>query len=475
MIRIYFDWSVVSNFKKDEFAEIREFIAEHKDYLQFPYSPAHFKDLMKSYNSDNEYFSQDLQNLEYLSEKHLLRWGKDGIEVLFGTPQEYFQEEIENEDIFSMMDIEKIFDDLDSDDLEFGKFGTLIKSLYQSVPTGIEITDENREMLQKMFPNIDKNSSMWDLMKDITPFSKKLLTEKEYYKDFRKTIGDKGFKLDPNSGNWDVDEVIKNIDNFLQKQNTKLTFREYVSTCFNHKKEPVNRFEYYTTAYLLLDIIGYKSDNLPKPTDNMQNIQSDAEHSFYSAHCDYFVVMDKKLTTKTRVLFKEFNIPTIVISPKELIETIKKKIHFIDPNNNFINEAVGLFDKENIVEMYEKSEEMEVHTLAFKLPIFYFNFFNYAIYQNYADQKAFVLTFKKVFKNYSSFIYYTESERLIDRVCNFFGYEDNQEHIIKKQEFVYGDKEVSFLWNFDDGIIKLEKDSETRRPLLTYIVLISEK
>lgn len=105
MIRIYFDWSVVSNFKKEEFAEIREFIAEHKDYLQFPYSPAHFKDLMKSYSLENEHFNQDLQNLEYLSEKHLLRWGKDGIEVLFGTPKEYFQGEKDSEDIFSMMDM----------------------------------------------------------------------------------------------------------------------------------------------------------------------------------------------------------------------------------------------------------------------------------------------------------------------------------------------------------------------------------
>lgn len=151
MIRIYLDWSVVSNFKKDEFIEIREFISKHKDYLQFPYSPAHFKDLMKSYSSDNEYFNQDLQNLEYLSEKHLLRWGKDGIEVLFGTPQEYFAGEKDSDDIFSMMDIEKIFSDLDDDDFGIGKFGTLIKSLYQLMPTGIEITDENKEILKKCF------------------------------------------------------------------------------------------------------------------------------------------------------------------------------------------------------------------------------------------------------------------------------------------------------------------------------------
>ncbi len=475
MIRIYLDWSVVSNFKKDEFAEIREFISQHKDYLQFPYSPAHFKDLMKSYNSDNEYFDQDLQNLEYLSEKHLLRWGKDGIEVLFGTPQEYFEGEKDSEDIFSMMDIEKIFSVLDDDDFGIGKFGALIKSLYQLIPTGIEITDENKEILQKMFPNIYNNSSMWDLMKDVTPFSKKLLTEKEYYKDFRKTISDKGFKLEPNSGNWSVDEVFNNIDSFLQKQNAKLTFREYVNTFFKNRKEPVNRFEFYTTAYLLLDMIGYKPDNLPKPTDNMQNIQNDAEHSFYSAHCDYFVVVDKKLTIKTKVLFKEFNIPTVVISPKEFIDAIKSKLHFIDTNKHFVNEAIDFLEKEDIVETYEKGEEMEVDTFAFKLPIFYFNFFNYAVYQNYSDQNAFVLTFKRVFKNYSNFIYYTEAERLIDRICNFFGYDNNQEHLDKRQEFVYGNREVAFIWNFEGGLIRLEKDLETHRPLLTYIVLTKEK
>ncbi len=474
MIRIYLDWNVVSNFKKEDFKEIREFIFEHKDCLQFPYTPAHFKDLMKSFNTENPHFTQDLNNLEYLSEKHLLRWGTDGIEVLFGTPQEYFEGEKQNEDIFSMMDIEKIFNDFDENEFGIGKFGTLLKTLYQLQPSGIEINDDNREMLKNMFPNIDDNSTMWDLMKDITPFTQKLLTEKEYFKDLRKTISDKGFKLEPNSGNWSTDEVFKNIDSFLQKQNTKLTFLEYVNSCFKHKKEGVNKYEYYTTAYLLLDIIGYKSDRLPKPTDNMQNIQTDAEHSFYSAYCDYFVVLDKKLTTKTKVLFKEFNIPTEVISPSEFIDKIKSKIHFINTEKHIISEALELLKNENIVEAYEKSDEIETETYAFKLPLFYFNFFNYTIYQNYSEQNTCILTFKKVFKNYSTFIFYTETERLIDRICNFFGYEDNEEFKIKKNEFVYGDNAVVFMWNYESGIIKLEKDNESRRPELTYIVRTSE-
>lgn len=362
-----------------------------------------------------------------------------------------------------MMDIEKILND-------FGvrKSGRSIKSMYQLMSTEFKIADENREVLQKMFPNIESNSSMWDLIKDAVHFSKKLLTKKEYFKDFRR----KCFKLDLNSGNWEVNQVIKNIDNFFKKQNINLTFNEYVKTCLKYKKKPVNRFDYYTTAYLLLDMIGYKADDLPKPTDNMQNIQNDAEHSFYSAYCDYFVSTDKKLIIKTKVLFNEFNIPTTVISPKELIETVKNKIHIIDKNKHFVNEAFGLIKNENIEEI---DEETQVSAFLFKLPIFHFNFFNYAIFQNYEEENTFVLTFIKVFKNYSDFLYYTEVERLLDRVCNFFGYENNQEYVDKKNKFIHGDEVTVFMWDFEVCNIQLEKDIETNMPILTYIVLTNEK
>lgn len=475
MIRVYLDWNVISNYKLQEFSVLREFVESHKEILQFPYSPAHFKDLMKSYRVDNKFFEDDLNNLDYLSERHLLRWGKDGIEVLSASPKEYFEVEKQNEDISSMMDIEKVFNDLDNDDFGIGKIGTLMKTLFQLQPSGIEITDENKEMIQKMFPNLTEFSSMWDVMKDVMPFGQKLLQEREYYKDFRKSIADKGFKLEANSGNWSVVDVIKKIDDFLQKQNTKLTFTEYVDTCFKHKKEPVNRFEYYTTAYLLLDMIGYKPDKLPKPTDNMQNIQNDAEHSFYSAHSDYFVAIDKNLRIKTEVLFKEFNIPTIVLTPNELLETLKSKIHVANTTENFVNEAFDLLLQENIVEKYVKSGEETVDTSFFELPIFYFNFFNYAVYQHYPEQNGFILTFKKLFKNYSSFIYYTEADRLIDRICKFYGIENQEEYLEKKKEFVYGDKEVNITWQFEGGLIILELDTETHRPILTYAVTIPKE
>ncbi|MCT4206551.1 hypothetical protein HZP44_16445 [Elizabethkingia anophelis] len=479
MIRVYFDWNVVSNLKRPEFSELNNFIEEHKEKLLFPYSPAHFRDLMKSYSPDNIHFNTDLEKLNYLSGKHLIRWGKDGIEPLFGTPQEYFQEEeLHTETNFiEAFDFDKIFSDLDENSKELGleNIGAAIKNMFQHLPTGITITEENKEMLSKMFPNLDNNSTMWDFMKDFGPFTQNLLQDGDYYKDFRKTLGDTGFKLEANAGNWSEEEVIDNIDKFLLSLNSNMTFIEYVETSLKHRKEPYTKYDFYTTAYLMLDMIGYKSDKLPKPTDNMQNIQADADHSFYGAHCDYFVAMDKKLMVKSKVLYNKFNIPVKVLTPEEFLNDIRQVIH--DRNNiqNFLEEILSFCTNENIVETHPASEENEIGTHAFKLPIFYFDFFNYVTYQFYEKEKFIFLVFKRVFKNYSRFIYYTEIEKVIDKVCDFFGYEDKEKLEQKKKEFAYGDSSIEFSWQYDRGIIKLKKDEETKRPILVYVIKVVDE
>jgi len=472
MIRVYLDWNVISSLKQPEFKDLKSFISKHKKYLQFPYTPAHFTDLMKSYNPTNQLFKADLDTLEFLSDKHLLRWGKDSVEPLFGTPTEYFETEKDKEDISELMNMEKVFQDLDEslEEMGLGKMCGLMKSLFQLQPSGIDITEENRDIMKKMFPNLKPSSTMWDLMKDIGPFSQKLLQDGEYYKDFRKSMADYGFKLEYNSGNWSYDEVIKNIDDFLLKLGTKITYLEYVETTFKHKKEPVNQYEYYTTAYLMLDMIGYKIDKLPKPTDNMQNIQADGEHSFYGAHCDYFVAIDKKLRIKSKVLYNEFNISTKIIEPKHLISELSEVIDDIENKEDFLNEAIGFCNKESVVEINPTEEVENIETYAFKLPKFYFNYFNYVIYSNYPEQEGFVLTFRKVFKNLSRFIYYTESETLIDSITQYFGYDNMKELEFKKKYFVYGENEVTFDWTFEGGLIRLEREENTKRPTLNYII-----
>lgn len=310
---------------------------------------------------------------------------------------------------------------------------------------------------------------MWDLMKNSGTFTRKLIKDGAYYKDFRKSIAEQGFKLESNSGNWDFDKVIKNIDDFLLGLGTKMTYKQYVESAFQHKKEPLNQYEYYTAAYLMLDMIGYKSDKLPKSTDNMQNIQIDGEHSFYGAHCDYFVAIDKKLRIKSKVLYYEYNIITKVIEPSELIPELKKVIDPIEKKTNFLEETFAFCQKENLVESFF-CEDDNIETFVYRLPIYYFNFFNFVILHKYPAQEVFIFTFKRVFKNFSRFIYYTEAERVIDAVTNFFGYDDKEELKKKKQELVYENQATVFDWAFEGGLIRLENDEENRRPILIYAI-----
>ena len=403
MIRIYLDWNVISNLKKPEYAEIAQFTRENKEYLQFPYSPVHFNDLMKSYSPQNEYFFKDLETLQYLSEKHLLRWEDDRTMPLFVTPREYFEGEKGKEDAVLLMDMDRILSDLDkaSQDYGIGKVGDLLKSLYKSVPCGIEINAENKGILQNMFPNINPNSSMWDMIKDMAPFSKRLLRDRDYYRNLRRTIGEGGFKVDVNSGNWNEEVVFERINTFLTKMHAGKTFFQYVEMISNHQKRPINRHRFFTTAYLLLDMIGYKSDKLPKPTDNMQNIYNDAEHAFYGAHCDFFVASDRNLLTKARVLYRELNISTVVMSPQNYIVSLESVIHKLPRSApELFQDVIKHIEQNNVVESYP---DEEIETYVVKLPVFYLNFFNYVIYQSFKDQNLICFTCKRVFKNYSDF------------------------------------------------------------------------
>jgi len=325
MIRIYLDWSVISNLKKEEYAAIKNFIAANKQHLQFPYSPAHFSDLMKSYRPDteNKYFQEDLAMLEYLSENYLLRWEGENTEGLIATPRNYLEEFLKTDK--NPIDIEKLFDELD-DELSFPIFSSL-KSLLHSFPMGAISTSSNENIIKMLSPNFQADTSFWDFMKNITNFSNRLLGDKIAYKGLRQLSWDNGLKLSADAGNWDFTEVIDRVNLFMSKlplnSTQSWTFLDLVKSSFPNKKEPINSFEFHTTAYLCLDMMGYKSDKLPKPTDSMQNILNDAQHSFYAAHCDFFVVQDKGLAAKTKVLFEELKISTTVISPSEFISTLQ--------------------------------------------------------------------------------------------------------------------------------------------------------
>lgn len=95
------------------------------------------------------------------------------------------------------------------------------------------------------------------------------------------------------------------------------------------------------------------------------------------------------------------------------------------------------------------------------------------VYRYYRSQNGIVLTFKKAFKNYSDFVFYTEVEKLIDRVVSVFGFDDMEKLEEIKKEMVYGDKESEIVWSFNKVAIKLEKDEDSKGLILTYFFALN--
>lgn len=475
MIRIYLDWSVISGLKTEKYATLLQFIKTHKDRLLFVYTPAHFSDLMKSYNPDNIYFNQDLEQLEWLCGNHLLDWINDDWEIPGTTPKIYFEDQLKKHNVTHVDLLQKLLLDSESSDHSIWNFGRLLKEIFIRQPSGIPINDENRSAIHMIFPNISEGASQWELMEAVIPFVKNLENDRDFYKDFRRSLGDQGLKLTDDAGNWNPEKVFENIDLFFKSFNTDLTFKKYVDmTVGFSKREKASIYDYFTTAYLLLDLIGYKPDKLPKPTDSLRNIRTDVEHAFLASRCDFFFTDDKNLIAKAKVLYKEFDIFTQVSTPDEFILAVSGKIHQLNEDGTFIHDALRMLNESVLIEKYlkESDPDLETDMLEYKLPVFYFDFFTKVNVAAYPERRILLMEFYRPYSTHYIFSFHTETQRLIANVLDFFGYQNSPEVEVQIKEFIFDQSQHMFKWEFAFGVVHLLRDPDSREPTLIYTVKV---
>ncbi|WP_028873250.1 hypothetical protein [Psychroserpens burtonensis] len=127
------------------------------------------------------------------------------------------------------------------------------------------------------------------------------------------------FKLDPKSiCNFSVsqlDELIKmiGIGNSIKE------FVEFgLSLRGDTSKNPLTYIDYYTTAYMNLDLIGFYPDSLNE-NGGFSNLLNDSKHSAYGSICKAFITNDNKCYHKSKFLFEYFK------SNSKLIKTCKIK------------------------------------------------------------------------------------------------------------------------------------------------------
>lgn len=276
----------------------------------------------------------------------------------------------------------------------------------------------------------------------------------------------------PPIGNWEIQEinVLDNLHQFLENIQPKMTWQEYIESVFRSNGYRHSIYEHYLFSYLLVDFIGYRSE---KPTKDVEYLLHDAEHSFYGAHCDYFITNKERVGVKSKILYQKFHISTEVLQVDEFINSMDA-IPYQPPHdlNGAIHEAYSFVQQGSAVSFYPKSQEQETEAYLIKLPIFHFNFFNYMLYQKYEKENLLKFTFKRIFENYSKFIFDSEIIALIDDLHRVFGEntgEKNKQDL--KNNFISSNQEeASIVWNLRVLTIVLEKNESPGKVTLTYYV-----
>ena len=127
------------------------------------------------------------------------------------------------------------------------------------------------------------------------------------------------FKTDPkNICNFSVSQ----IDELIRMTGISSSLREFIEFGLQLRggtiNNPLTYIDYYMTAYMSLDLLGYFPDSMNENSD-FNNLLNDSKHSAYGSICKAFITNDNKCYHKTKFLFEYFG------SKSKLIRTCKIK------------------------------------------------------------------------------------------------------------------------------------------------------
>lgn len=461
MKRIYLDWGVVSYLKKDEYAELRDLFLSNKDRLFFVYSPAHLEDLMKS--KGNPLFDDDIKMLSDLVDDHLLDIDKGVVLPYRVTPERFCQVYVDNSSYLSQ-DVDSFLSVIEAASIPGDNSVDLIKA---NMNEAFHIPSEYRayEVFERLLPNLPASPTVKDVMESVRQFMCDMMMNPGSYKSFRTSIHDTGFKLESNAGNWSDGDAIDKITSFLKSQGIDMSFNDYLMQNFHGKKISAN--EFFTSAYCALDLLGFHSDKLPKETNTVRSVTTDAGHAYFAGYCNWFVTADKRLYHKAKALYSHFGVSTRVMTPREATLAIQEEIQ--PWGQNYILSFIkSEFVEEHIEERQVKENDSDVDYVIYRFSHPFLGIFTHAICYRYSDGSS-TFQFKLAFDNYSRFLFYDEVGVIIDTITEFFGLEGISDYESLRKKFVKGRTDVTISWRMDNGVVCVKIDEERLRPELYFV------
>lgn len=330
---IYLDLNVFDQIEKierltPEQAEPYQLILNflHSGELTTVYSDAHIHDLIRGYNNSQlggkDSLNGHLQNLSSITNNLCM--------CLYGQQTDI---KVDYRDIFDF------FNSSLEDSLKYNEtsFSGLISSITNNndievVEKALETTIESMNILlqkafpedmmkafefpiyQKMFPKTYLSGNMSSMFDDMLTLNERISKDPEMYRDFKRMMNPEN-----------ISEFVKVLPEgkTVDKKELKETLKKYDFESLMETYVPKNKtsenewYDKITNLYSQIDFKGYKTDK------EFANMIDDSKHTFYGAHCQFFITNDTRCHYKAKEVYRRLNIGTLVFTPVEFLEYVK--------------------------------------------------------------------------------------------------------------------------------------------------------
>lgn len=460
MTRIYLDSNIYRYLKKSQdnsLNQIKSFLKE--DHIHVFYSPAHLFDLGRD-KTDWKY--KDLLFMEQFTKRNYIELNKENeyVNTTLATPLEAFDSITANP--FESTVYSEALDILDGK-IDDPKVKELMDSTL-NVPIGKnffafqDFDEDTKESLKHYLPSLTEESTVKDLVVGMLEKFKGFYSDPKLWQKAIKS-SQKGLNL---KQDYKIDLNTINFDKKLENTPLATSFVDFVKKIESIQNPESHQKEYgfHIAAYNALNILGL--DNERKI--NFASSLDDAGHSFYAAHCDYFVVNDQQLRMKAKVLYKLLGIETKVLSLEEFgSEIARLKLSDRDLNyQNFLQNL--LYELKNSLILDTPSSFVYPRNYVKYKPIApFFQYFNRM--DKIKDDKdgEFIVLYKE-FNTYSRFFSYKEFEVLTNLIMEVFGVDDEMrgDYSTKDEAELKEGNWKGRKWTIDKVIYILEINEGTK-------------
>ena len=319
-IFVYLDWNIFNKIEKlesliDDEQKTYGFIKDQllHEKIVTPYSNAHINDLARGYAKNSDYTEEHLNTITTLTNNVCMvqYWGEQKVKWHYRYPKEFLESTVEEGEITATSFSELLY--LEDEPL-INALWDIQKRLLgmQPVNPAFRQIYSVDPIFNALYPKTKIDMNMLSLCEDIFNFSSRIKTDFVLYRHFQKYLTHLRIKFPQYQKLYaKAQQKVIGLPEYL----TWDRLVDHAVAQFTYKS-PNAAYDRIFNLFTTFDLKGYSSD------ERFTNLIDDALHTFYAAHCHYFVTIDKRCSLKAKKVYEQLKLPCKVVSPLELIREL---------------------------------------------------------------------------------------------------------------------------------------------------------